>query len=146
MIKRLKKFIKDNNIETCNGKLVLYKAVSREWGSLWVRNNAYLEYSNAERGTYDAYLPSTEVRTDHWDPNPDWICTSGLHVCALAEAIKFLDPLTYFAVGDTRRRLIMVLVDPDDVVAVPFYSAKIRCKRLVVVGEVTKGGKLRTRG
>ena len=135
MVGGLQDFIDSHNIGTSDGKLVLYKAVSREWGSLYVRMVGY------ERGAAGAYLPGTVVRVRKWGTSREVECDYGLHVCTLSCAIGFLDCDLFFSRSDNRRRLVEVLVDPKDVVAVPFRdNGKIRCKRLVVVGEVTRKG------
>lgn len=149
MVKGLEAFIKDNNIRTHNGKLVLYKAVSKEWGSLWVRMKRLSEVAAPSSsftfpelhspGLSDVYLPGTTVRIRKYDSDPYERCGRGLHVATLAYAIDFLDR-DFFSTADAQRRLIQVLVDPEDVVAVPPWSKKIRCRRLIVVGEVTKKG------
>lgn len=148
MVEGLEEFIRRHNINTRDGKLVLYKAVSKEWGSLWVRMEAqkHEDGPNNGHGAVGAYQPGAKVRAKVWNDNRYADCGAGLHVGTLPCAVDFLDRSTFFSYGDGRRRLIEVLVDPEDVVAVPFWSRKIRCKRLVVVGEVTpKGNPRKTR-
>jgi hypothetical protein len=136
MVEGLKEFINFFNIKWRDGKLVLYKAVSKEWGSLWVRmmmrNQGFCSYTT--RGGSNVYLIGMEVRVREWDPDRYIKCGLGLHVGTKMCAEHFLsNSLGYY---DTGRRLIEVLVDPKDVVCVPLSGNKIRCKRLVVVREI----------
>jgi hypothetical protein len=136
----LAEFVAFHGIRRRDGKLVLYKAVSREYGSLFVR------YCDCQQhGRINAYVPGMTVRCRTCDTNRAIMCGLGLHVGTRRCAQSFLDHRSVFSYGDHHRRIIKVLVDPHDVVCVPYgsYSSKsawnpenqkIRCRKLVVVG------------
>ena len=140
MVDGLAEYIGTHRIKRRGGKLVLYKAVSKEWGSLYVRMK--LGGNSGSRGISGVYRPGTVVKARSWDNNPNSDCGEGLHVCTLRCALDYRD-LSYFASDDTHRRLVEVLVDPEDVVCVPRWGSKIRCKKLVVVAEVDGRGRRR---
>jgi len=139
MVEGLEEFIQNRNIKTRDGKLVLYKAVSKEWRSLYIR--MITGGDSRAHGAVGAYRPGTVVKASVWSTNSNNDCGEGLHVCTLRRALKYRD-LTYFDNNDWKRRLVEVLVNPKDVVYVPRYnSSKIRCKRLFVVAEVNSYGR-----
>jgi len=128
-------FVCANGIGIRSGKLVLYKAVSKEWGSLWVRN-----ITDNGVGRSNVYCLGTLVSCRRWNSDRDKGCGQGLHVGTW-------DCAVYFArngfLGDFDRRVVEVLVDPEDVVCVPYQSKfrsrhnkKIRCRRLLVAAEM----------
>lgn len=142
MVDGLRDFIRMYGIRRRGGKLVLYKAVSEEWGSLWQRSK-----HPRGRGRKDAYCPGTEVSVRRWNEDRHRVCGTGLHVGTLECARRFLREDLLFDAGPNRR-LVRVLVDPEDVVCVPMralelYSGdqKIRCKRLLVETETNREGR-----
>jgi len=144
MVEGLKEFIKEYKIKTEYGKLVFYKAVSKEWGSLWVRRSM----SYRHKGAANAYRIGTEVIfSGETDTIRKTICGKGLHIGTLNCARLFTDCTRAFITLEGRqRKIIKVLVDPEDVICVPlkhsriYFSQKIRCKRLHVVAEVDQNG------
>lgn len=80
MTKELRKFVRIYHIRTRNGKLVLYKAVTKEYGSLYVVD-INIGSPGPVRGCVNVYLPGTEVkvRDDDIDTNPMVLCAKGLH-------------------------------------------------------------------
>jgi len=153
MVEGLKNFIAKYGIRKKGGKLILYKAVSEEWGSIWVR--AQFKYPDLAKGGKDVYCPGKEVITRKCNVDRSLECGCGLHVGTIACALKFTHD--YFLTHDNhnRRRIVRVLVDPEDVVCVPHgglcfspcpESQKIRCSRLVVECETNMDGRKKRRG
>jgi hypothetical protein len=146
MVEGLQEFISQHNIQMRKGKLVLYKAVSKEWGSLWVRSSArtHQEKLSETPGSSKVYRLGMEVNTRRVNSYRSEECGEGLHVGTLACAKEFLDCGALLDFTDKNRRLIEVLVDPEDVACVPHRALtspmcefhKIRCRRLVVVKTV----------
>jgi len=145
MVDGLEEFIDRHDIKTQDGKLVLYKAVSKEYGSLWIRY-----YHNGTHGHCGAYKPGTLVTESARDlnTNRNESCGTGLHVGTFACAESFAAHPEILCDHYALRRIVQVLVDPDDVVCVPFEALldldlpsahhKIRCRRLLVVAEIER--------
>jgi hypothetical protein len=141
MVKGLQEFIALHDIEQRDGgKLVFYKAVSREWGSLWVRMMAQTRGfdTSTTHGAANVYRIGMEVRVREWNTDRSTECGLGLHVGTKDCAKDYQEDGCFLGSGDTKRRLVEVLVDPKDVVCVPFHGSKIRCKRLVVAREIKR--------
>lgn len=123
---RLNRFIIRNKVKIKDGRLVLYKAVDNNYGSVWL-GGAQCE---------GAYRPGTIVSAGKWNEHPDQHCAEGLHVAPLWWVKK-----EYW---NNRYRFIRVYVDPLDVVCVPYvcddnkFIQKIRCKRLYVAKEIER--------
>jgi hypothetical protein len=119
MIDGLQHFITTYKIKTriINGKnyLVLYKRVRKNFGSLWHARSI---------GIHDvgAYRPGTIVKCTSWNVNRSEDCGKGLHVASFGFALLYNQFVP----------MIEVLVKPEDVVCVPHYCGKIRCKQLRV--------------
>jgi len=139
MVEGLEEFIKENKIRRRGGKLVLYKAVSKEWGSLYVRMN------KIRNGRSNSYCVGTCVKTRRYSNSRSKGCGRGLHVATYSMALDYIEAMVFFDPKDCGRRLIEVLVEPDDVVCVPYVGNKIRCRRLVVSAEIdpTTGRRIR---
>lgn len=65
------------------------------------------------------------------DEDPDSTCSYGIHFCSF-------DYLPHYHSGDDSRRVMLVKIDPADVVAIPrdYNTAKGRCCKLTVVQQV----------
>lgn len=117
---QLWRFVQSNAITiTPQGDLLLYKKVTRD---LW----------DVHTGSTNRYtLGSTHTMPRHLvDDDPEKTCSHGLHVCSL-------EYLQHFGGA----RLLLVEVDPADVVAVPidYKDSKLRVCRLTVVKELHDG-------
>ena len=124
MVEGLRDFITTYKIKTRvvdkKSYLVLYKCVRKNFGSLW-----HIGDKNVH--DVDAYRPGTIVKCTSWNVNRDEDCGSGLHVATLGFALLYNQFVP----------MIEVLVKPKDVVCVPKYCAKIRCKQLRVARVVS---------
>lgn len=118
---RLARFIKQYRIRRRDdGRLVLYKAVRRDLGS-WYGGRFSLK---SRTGAPGVYKPGTEVRCRRFNRDPYVSCAGGLHVTAYVRAKGFI---LY-----DRPVMVRVLVDPADIICVPFLGRQIRVKRLYV--------------
>ncbi len=154
MRRELKEFVNMYHIRMRKGKLVLYKAVTKEYGSLYLVD---INDGNLVHGCANVYLPGTEVKVEPNDvnTNPVVLCGKGLHV-GTWRCAKLFASQTSFSSLSKGPRIMEVLVDPKDVICVPNQSIekdtiggitifpkesaqKIRCKRLIVVKEIEKG-------
>jgi hypothetical protein len=106
-------FLKHGNLPiTEDGHFIAYKYVKEDYGDY---------HTN---GTKD-YTPGNEVTEEKFDTNPHNTCSCGLH----AGTEEFVN-------GWGGRRRILLLVDPADVVCVPYNEpAKLRAKRLVSISD-----------
>lgn len=104
---------------TPEGKILAWKIVRQD----------YFDYHS---GTLD-HSPGkiVEIPRNQCDEDPDSTCSAGIHFCSY-------DYLPHYRNGDSNRRIMMVEIDPADVVAIPrdYNTAKGRCCRMKVVGEV----------
>lgn len=89
----------------------------------------YLDYHS---GTLD-HTPGNvvELPRNQCDEDPDQTCSFGIHFCSFAYLPK------YFS-GDATRRIMLVKINPRDVVAIPrdYGTAKGRCCRMEVLEQV----------
>lgn len=147
MVEGLQDFVQQYGIKTRGGKLILYKTVSDEWGSLWVKSHGH----PGSRGYKDAYRPGTSVSSRRSDKERAHNCGRGLHVGTLACAGEFRNSRYLLSSAGFNRRIIRVLVDPEDVVCVPYEALdrsegeyqKIRCRKLIVECEVGGYGRMK---
>jgi hypothetical protein len=67
------------------------------------------------------------------DENPDQTCSNGIHFCSFEYLPKYYN-------GTESRRVMLVSIDPADVVAIPkeYDVAKGRCCKMTVIREVPK--------
>ena len=138
----LEKFIKDYEIQKEGEYLVFYKTVSKEYGSLWMRRRLGMETWRGatirERGVKNVYIVNRTVQTNDYSVNRRNRCGKGVHICTLEEAKEYKKCI-YFNCYDRGRKIMKVLVKPEDIVCVPFHNnGKIRAKKIYVVGEIKK--------
>lgn len=102
---------------TEDGRFYAYKVINSDWTDC---HTGRIDNSKGKIVT----MPREDV-----DDNPNKTCSSGLHVCGRSY-------VNFFMGGS--RRLVMVAVNPRDVVAIPYdyQHAKIRCCKYEVIGEV----------
>lgn len=116
-VQQLYPFLEKGNIALApNGNFVAFKAIRANW-------------TDIHSGTFDNSIgQDVRVRRNEVDEDPDVTCSHGLHVCSY-------DYLPHFAHADGH--VIIVEVDPGDVVAIPrdYNDTKMRVCRYVVVGE-----------
>lgn len=121
-----------NFIEACNekeggdsftldkeGDIIAYKVVTHD-------------YKDKHTGTFDNSIGKvvTMNRRD-CDDNPNNTCSTGLHFCAFNYVADF---------SGCNDRIIIVKVNPEDVVSVPYDygNCKARCCKYIVIGETEK--------
>lgn len=124
VIRDLFTFLENRNMPLDqDGDFYGYKAVRRDWmdkhsGTLSNHIGAVLEF------------PRRKV-----DDNPQHDCSYGLHVGSMQYVKSFASGYGDNEYGD---RIVIVKVNPADVVAVPGYdTTKLRCCKYVVVSEFT---------
>lgn len=102
---------------TEDGRFYAYKVINEDW------TDCHTGRINNKVGQL-VRMPRDEV-----DDDPNRTCSAGLHVCGRSYVNSFM-------VGS--RRLVMVAVNPRDVVAIPtdYAHAKLRCCMYEVIGEV----------
>lgn len=111
---------------TDDGCFLAYKAV---------RNN----YTDIRTGTFDNKVgASPSMLRNQVDENYEADCSSGLHVGSLGYVIDFGHFVKGQVVGETGNRLLIVKVNPRDVVSVPKYAShtKMRVSTYTVVDEI----------
>lgn len=112
-------FLEHNDIKiTPEGNFIAWKVVSSN-------------YKDKHTGTFDNSVGTTvRVNRNQVDENSEQTCSYGLHVCAQSYIKHF---------GGSSDRVVSVVVDPADVVAIPadYDNAKMRCCGYVVLGDVT---------
>lgn len=111
---------------TEDGCFLAYKAV---------RNN----YTDIRTGTFDNRVGmSPSMPRNQVDENYEADCSSGLHVGALEYVVSFGHFTKGAVVGDAGNRLLIVKVNPRDVVSVPSYAGhtKMRVATYSVVSEI----------
>jgi hypothetical protein len=113
-------FLEATNIPiTPDGKFLAYKKVRKD-------------YYDIHSGTMlNAVGQTLRIPRNQVDENPDQTCSHGLHVCSAS----YLPHFGSYSNGD---RVVIVEVDPADVVAIPrdYNNAKMRCAGYRVIGEV----------
>lgn len=129
----LQEFVKGHNVRKVhkNNKeyLVFYKAVTYNFGS-WFASR------RGEKFSYGAYKPGNIVKCRKWNSDRNESCSCGLHIGLFDFATNFTDPFNVSFV-------IEVYVEAKDVVCVPHYYGKLRCKKLYVnrlLGKLIKIG------
>jgi hypothetical protein len=113
-----------NFLEACDlpitedGRVLCYKSVNDDYWDTYTGKT----FMNTVGSVIE--MPRNKV-----NDNPDQTCSHGLHVCSQAY-------------GMFGRRLMLVAVDPADVVSVPrdYNQAKMRCCKYEVLKEVTQEG------
>jgi hypothetical protein len=111
-------FLEKNSLPiTPDGHFLAYKKVRRD-------------FKDIHSGTMDN-SPGTivEMERNQVDDNKDQTCSTGLHFCGLSY-------LEFF--GDRNSRVVIVKIDPADVVSIPsdYNGAKGRACRYEVIGEM----------
>ena len=125
----LRNFVKRHKIKRDKwGRLLLFKAVRDDRNSIWITSSINFSPSSS----YPApYTDGAEVSCLQYNTNRYQDCGKGLHVATFAFAKSFV----YFC----HQHVVLVAVEPEDVVCVPLYGGgKIRCKKLYVIGQVNK--------
>lgn len=90
------------------------------------------DYLDVHSGTFDNSVGKVvEVERYDVDEDPDRTCSYGLHFCSTGY-------LPSFGGYNEDRRVMIVRIDPADVVAFPrdYNTAKGRCQRYTVLGEI----------
>lgn len=118
-VKELYGFLEANDIQiTQDGHFIAWKLV---------RN----DYKDIYTGTMDN-SPGVEVRVPRntVDEDSSRTCSTGLHCCSAGYLSQY---------GPNDSRIVSVLVDPKDVVAIPqdYSSQKMRCAGYIVLEDVT---------
>jgi hypothetical protein len=111
---------------TDDGCFLAYKAV---------RNN----YTDMRTGTFDNHIGKTpSMPRNQVDENYEQDCSSGLHVGSLGYVIDFGHFVKGAPVSSSGNRLLIVKVNPRDVVSVPKYAdhTKMRVSTYTVVDEI----------
>ena len=106
-----------------DGYLIAYKKVRKD-------------YKDIHTGKMDnsvgkvVAMPRTEVVE-----NQNITCAAGLHFCSFSYLGQYS--------SDPTNRIVIVKVDPQDVVSVPtdYNNTKVRCSRYEVIGEITDHSK-----
>lgn len=111
-------FLEKNSLPiTPDGHFLAYKKVRRD-------------FKDIHSGTMDN-SPGTivEMERNAVDDNKDQTCSTGLHFCGLSYLNHF---------GDNDSRVVIVKIDPADVVSIPsdYNGAKGRACRYEVIGEM----------
>jgi hypothetical protein len=126
-VKQLYKFLEHKSLPiTEDGKFLAYKAVRRDYKDI---------YSGAIDNSVGA---KPEVDRNSVNDDPTMGCSEGLHV----GAISYVKQYGHFPDGpipeDYRNRLVIVSVDPADVVCVPECSShtKLRTCKYEVINEI----------
>lgn len=90
------------------------------------------DYFDYHSGTLD-HSPGNivEIPRNQCDEDPDRTCSAGIHFCSFSY-------LPQYRQGDSDRRIMLVKINPRDVVAIPrdYNTAKGRCCRLEVLEQV----------
>lgn len=105
---------------TRDGKFIAYKIVKDD-------------YMDIFSGTFDNSVGKTcEMDANEVVEDRTQTCAAGLHVCSKGY-------LPYYGAWGTGRHVMIVEVDPADVVAIPrdYHNSKMRVSKYVVVGEMT---------
>jgi len=134
------------------GKYIFFKTVSKEYGSLWMRWSGGAKRRGIPvKGTKNTYRPSTRVLTTFWTgkiapySTDEESCGPGLHIGTLNCTKAFLDATLWLG-GDEERRIVRVLVYPEDIVSLDTNlllntkcssEQKLRCTELYVLDELT---------
>lgn len=117
-VEQLYTFLEHTNLPIAeDGRFLAYK---------WVRDN----YLDCHTGTMDNSVGKVvSIPRNQVDDNPDNTCSNGLHVCS--------ENYTTFG-----KRLMLVAVDPADVVSVPrdYNAAKMRVCEYEVLSELEHDG------
>jgi len=111
---------------TDDGCFLAYKAV---------RNN----YTDIHTGTFDNHIGKSPVMLRGLvDDNYEADCSNGLHCGSLGYVIEFGHFVKGQSVGESGNRLLIVKVNPKDVVSVPKYAdhTKMRVSTYTVVSEI----------
>lgn len=113
-------FIESNTLPiTSDGCLLAYKTVRRSFYDHFSNTILYVPGSSPQ-------MPREDVNND-----PEKTCATGLHVCSI-NYIK-----NSFFGGNNRSRLVLVKVNPSDIVSVPidYENSKVRCCKMTVIAE-----------
>lgn len=117
---------------TTDGKIIGYKGVSDDFLSISSGKEPVSVTLNGTKKTHTGRIPylvgsKVSIPRNLVDPDRDAHCSVGIHVGTHAYA------------SDFGRRVVLVLVDPRDVVSVPrdCNGQKMRVSRLVVLAEHT---------
>lgn len=93
------------------------------------------DYRDVHSGLFDNSVGQVvEVARNEVDENPDVTCSYGLHFCSTAY-------LPHYGAFNEDRRVMVVRLDPADVVAFPrdYDTSKGRACRYTVIGEIPAG-------
>ena len=117
-VDELLEFLEHGNMPVdADGDFYAYKAVTSDWMD---------KHSQSIRNMVGDVVSVTRNQVDD---NSDHACSMGLHAGSLQYVKGF---------GDTSDRLILVKINPKDVVSVPKHdTSKLRCCRYTVVGVYT---------
>jgi hypothetical protein len=154
----LAEFVKKYRIEERHGGLIFYKAVLSNYApwccgaSMSIPDQLARKYSASgyvsprpddhlmtriQTALMGVYRPGAEVKCTHYNTDRAKACGEGLHVGTLKCAMRF---------QSGSERIVECLVMPEDVVCVPDIAVlshanglcqKVRCKRLLVLEDVT---------
>ena len=104
-----------------DGYIIAYKKVKHDYFDIYSGTVNYNIGNIVE-------MPRNEV-----DDNRTNLCSDGLHFCSFSY-------LGHFGSSDSDNRVLIVKVDPADVVSIPadYNDAKARACRMEVIGEVTE--------
>lgn len=120
VVNRLFDFMEAGNLSiNKDGRFIGYKIVRHDYKDIYT-------------GTMDNSLGKTvSVDRAAVDPNMDNTCAKGLHMCSK-------EYLPHYG-RDTNDRVILVAVNPGDVVAIPadYNNSKLRTCQYEVIGEIT---------
>jgi len=118
---------------TSDGYVIAYKAVDENWYS-FTGNNSVVVVSGVTDG--EGHIRNrigdvVELDRGSVDDDPDSACSVGLHAGSIEYARRFGE-------WNSKFRLIIVKINPADVVCVPYDcdQQKIRCSKYTVVGEL----------
>ncbi|MFK4132471.1 hypothetical protein ACI2KR_09350 [Pseudomonas luteola] len=113
-------FVENNTLPISeDGYLLAYKTVRRD----------FLDHYS--KTVYYAPGESVSMPRDKVNNDPEVTCSTGLHVCSVGYIAD-----AFFG-GDKKSRLILVKVNPKDVVCVPkdYENSKVRCCAMHVLAE-----------
>lgn len=123
-VNQLYSFLEKNNHPiTPDGCFIAYKKIRAD-------------YTDGRTGTFNNAIGATvEMPRNQVNEDPEQTCSNGLHVANFEYAKSFYGGNAAGTIGD---RLVLVKVNPADVVAVPvdYNAAKMRVCKYVVISEL----------
>ncbi len=132
-VEELYRFLERNNLTvTTNGNFLAYKAVTSEFYSITAGNAQLLKGKDDGKGRiFNGVGEEIEVYRNYVDDDANRGCSVGLHAGTLEYAQGF---------GGTNGTLVIVEIDPSDVVSVPHdcECQKLRTARYKVVDICTQ--------